>query len=88
MYYRTANSSEIDLPIGARNWVKFSTNNSTANRSNYEDLGALGRNDYREYYFSQFDLPDFDLVQLKITMYSENTQKVPLFKNLRVLSTI
>ena len=88
VYYRTANSSEIDLPIGDRNWVRFSKNSATANRSNYEDFGADDRADYREYFFSQFDLPDFDLLQVKITMYSTNSKKVPLFQNLRILSTI
>lgn len=88
VYYRIANSSEFDLPIGNRNWVKFNTNSSTANRSNYEDLSAADRGTYREYNFSQFDLDDFDLLQIKITMYSTNTKDVPLFKNLRVLSTI
>ena len=65
-----------------------STNSSTSNRSNYEDLGPQDRNDYREYFFSQFDLQDFDMLQVKITMYSTNSKKVPLFKNLRILSTI
>ncbi len=88
VYYRTANSSEFDLPISERNWVKFNTNSSTSNRSNYEDLGPQDRSAYREYFFSQFDLQDFDMLQVKITMYSTNSKKVPLFKNLRILSTI
>lgn len=88
IWYRVANQSEDEFPIGDRNWIKFSTNSSTGNRSNYEDLAENDRTGFKEYFFSVFDLNNFDQLQVKIVMYSKTSYSVPKFKNLRILSTI
>lgn len=88
VYYRTAIVSDVENPIINRNWIKFATNSSSLDRSNYDDLSANDRQGYKEYFFSKFDLQAFDQLQIKITMYSKLSNKVPKFANLRVLSTL
>ena len=88
VYYRTTIASDVDNPILEKNWVKFTTNSSSLDRSNYDDLSANDREGYKEYFFSKFDIQAFDQLQIKITMYSKLSNKVPKFANLRVLSTL
>jgi hypothetical protein len=87
VWYRTAIAND-QTQIGDKNWVKFNTNQTTANRSNYDDMATNDTFTFKEYYFSQFDLPEFDQFQVKIVMNTEITTKVPIFKNLRIISTI
>ena len=87
VWYRTSIAEE-ETPIGEKNWRKFSTNQNTKNRSNYDDMATNDIRSFKEYYFTQFDLPDFDQFQVKIVMNTEITTKVPKFKNLRIVATI
>ena len=87
VWYRTAISND-QTPIGELEWTKFNTNQTTANRSNYDDMATNDTFSFKEYFFTQFDLPEFDQFQVKIVMNSQITTKVPMFQNLRIISTI
>ena len=87
VWYRTAISND-QTPIGEIEWTKFNTNQTTANRSNYDDMATNDTFAFKEYFFTQFDLPEFDQFQVKIVMNSQITTKVPMFQNLRIISTI
>ena len=87
VWYRTSVTND-EIQIGDKNWIKFNTNQTTANRSNYDDMATNDIFSFKEYFFTQFDLPEFDQFQVKIVMNSEITTKIPVFKNLRIISTI
>jgi hypothetical protein len=87
VWYRTAIAND-QTPIGEVEWSQFSKDQTTANRSNYSDMATNDNYEFKEYYFTKFDLPEFDQFQVKIVMNSPTSYKVPMFKNLRIISTI
>ena len=87
VWYRTGlQDEESTNPIREKTWTAFSKD--TPN-SNYNDFGTDdNRTLFSEYKFNIYDLPDFDVYQLKITMHTTNSAAVPVFQNLRTIATI
>lgn len=88
VWYRVA-SIDGDVSIYDTNWTAFNKTSTLPNNSNYNDTPT--DDDFfifREYEFNQYDLTDFNQLQIKITMNSQNSARYPRFKNLRIISTI
>lgn len=88
VWYRTA-SIDGDTSIYDTNWTAFSKTSTLPNNSNYNDTPT--DDDFfvfREYEFNQYDLSDFNQLQIKITMNSQSSSRYPRFRNLRIISTI
>jgi len=67
-------------------WIPFNLTNNPPNSSNYNDRGF--HTTFRQYEFNVFDILDFDTYQIKITMNSSRSTKVPVFTNLRTIATV
>ena len=88
VWYRVA-STDGDISIYDTNWTEFTKTSTLPNNSNYNDTPTDDDfNVFREYVFNQYDLTDFNQLQIKITMNSTNSARYPRFKNLRIISTI
>lgn len=81
VWYRTAQAGDEDI-FDQKTWTAF---NKSIN-SNYNDKGRSNR--FEQYEFNVYDIPDFDIYQIKITMSSRRSTKVPQFKNLRTIATV
>lgn len=84
VWYRT-NPASATTSILNRKWYTFSKSINPPHKSNYDQLERSEA--YREYEFNQFDLPDFNEYQIKITMNTYKSSNVPSFINLRTLAT-
>lgn len=85
IWYRTALTT-ADALIENVEWTEFSKTINPPNKSNYSEIGNNTR--FREYEFNVYDIPAFDQYQIKITMNSTNSAKVPTFRNLRTIATV
>ena len=87
VWYRTGlKEEEVSNPLSEQTWTAFS---KISPLSNYNDFGFNdNRNLYKEYRFNVYDIPDFDIYQVKITMNTTNSAAVPTFTNLRTIATI
>lgn len=85
IWYRTIQSTS-DQKIEEQSWVKFSETSTPPNFSNYSQIGNTEQ--YRQFEFNVYDIADFDIYQIKITMHSTNSTAVPAFKNLRTIATV
>ena len=84
-WFRTlAPGSESNIQEQA--WVPFNLTNNPPNSSNYNDRGF--HDSFKQYEFNVFDILDFDTYQIKITMNSSRSTKVPVFTNLRTIATV
>lgn len=89
IWFRTGTIGRDDDYLQTNRWTKFSTSSVPPNISNYDDMVRDNdRSTFREYLFSHFDLPQFDVYQIKIVMKSKNSTYVPKFKNLRTIATL
>ena len=89
VWYRTAKLGDEINYLGIKSWNKFSTSSIPPNTSNYDDMPVdEDFQTFREYSFSQFSIPDFDVYQIKIVMKSKNSARPPLFQNLRTIATV
>lgn len=84
VWYRT-NPASATTSILNRKWHTFSKSINPPHKSNYDQVERSEA--YREYEFNQFDLPDFNEYQIKITMNTYKSSNVPSFINLRTLAT-
>jgi hypothetical protein len=85
VWYRTAQSTS-DQDISKKSWVEFSKTINPPNSSNYSQIGNTEA--FRQFEFNVYDIADFDIYQIKITMNSTNSTVVPVFKNLRTIATV
>jgi len=84
-WFRTlAPGSESNIQEQA--WVPFNLTNNPPNASNYNDRGF--HDTFRQYEFNVFDILDFNTYQIKITLNSSRSTKVPIFTNLRTIATV
>ena len=89
VWYRTGILGDENNYIGVNTWYKFSTSSIPPNISNYDDMPVdEDFKTFRDYSFSQFNLPDFNVYQIKIVMKSKNSARPPLFQNLRTIATV
>ena len=86
VWYRTANSQSTTQKISDVSWTAFSKTINPPNKSNYSQIGNTDL--YKEFQFNVYDIPAFDVYQIKITMNSTNTTVAPEFKNLRTIATV
>jgi hypothetical protein len=88
IWYRTASLDDTTTPISNKEWIVVSKTPTAPNRSNYSDLPTDDDPKvFREYSFELFDVPDFTQYQLKITMNSQKSTRIPRFRNLRTIAT-
>lgn len=88
IWYRTANLDDTTTQISNKEWTAVSKTPIAPNRSNYSDLPTDDDPKvFREYSFELFDIPDFNQYQIKITMNSRKSTRVPRFRNLRTIAT-
>jgi len=88
IWYRTANLDDTSTTISNKEWTVVSKTPTAPDRSNYTDLPTDDDPKvFREYSFELFDLPDFNQYQLKITMNSQKSTRIPRFRNLRTIAT-
>jgi hypothetical protein len=85
VWYRTTLTTE-DTPIDEVQWTEFSKTINPPNKSNYSEIGNTNR--FREYQFNVYDIAAFDQYQIKITMNSTSSTKIPTFRNLRTIATV
>jgi hypothetical protein len=89
VWYRTGLQSEGSDALGAKDWNKFNRNPALPDYSTYlTNAPSIFHNDYKEYAFFKQNIPDFDVVQIKITMSTTNSAYPPVFRNLRTIATI
>lgn len=89
VWYRTGILGDQDNYLAVNSWYKFSTSSIPPNISNYDDMPIdQDFNTFRDYSFSQFNLPDFNAYQIKIVMKSKNSARPPVFRNLRTIATV
>jgi hypothetical protein len=88
IWYRTASLDDTTTQISNKEWTVVSKTPTSPNRSNYSDLPTDDDPKvFREYSFELFDLQDFTQYQLKITMNSQKSTRIPRFRNLRTIAT-
>lgn len=89
VWYRTSLSGDEAENIREKNWTAFSKSSKTPNSSNYfENPADVDYKTFREYRFSAFDIEEFNEYQIKITMASTSSSRVPRFRNLRTIATV
>ena len=85
MWYRTARSTDEEQ-IKFSDWTEFSQTINPPNSSNYSQLGESEAQ--RQYEYNVYDLEEFDIYQIKLTVGTTKSTAIPQFQNLRTIATV
>lgn len=89
VWYRTGLQAEGVDKLLDKNWTEFIRNPALPDYSTYLTVPvSRGFGDFQQYEFFKQDIPDFDVVQIKVTMTTTNSSKFPIFRNLRTIAAI
>lgn len=89
VWYRTGLQSQGEDTLLDKSWNIFSKNPALPDYSSYLlTPPSRGNSDFREYEFFKQDIPDFDMLQIKITMTTTNSSRLCIFRNLRTIAAI